>query len=323
MKSLEGKIILHIGNVANNAYNAAAFDRSKNLTAFAISPDYLHVMAFPFWETEEIMVEPENTFHPEAFMNSANMPEWFVHGSWSEIYQKLILLLNVQNKEPIRSPQFILQIIKMRDASINYLLKKTRHLLKKILPNKIKDWLANTTLIKLRRHPKHFYTRIFNLADVIVFYGHLNAYASVSKWKGRYISLEHGTLRDFLNSGYWLSQKSKEGYIKSFRTIVTNQDCYKPAIELGIKESTIIKSPHPSSDFDFSQMRQIRRQVLSTRPIEIFSATRHSYGSNVDRGKGNEIAIDGILKSLKKFPRLRSTFVESGDDVIKSKRFIK
>ena len=151
MKNLDGKVIFHIGNVANNAYNAAAFDRSKNITSFAISPDYLHVMAFPFWETEEITVEPKNAFHPEVFMTSANMPEWFVHGSWSEIYQKLILLLKVQDTEPIQGHNFILQSIKLRDVSISYLLKKTRHLLKKILPNKTKHWLANTLLVKLRK----------------------------------------------------------------------------------------------------------------------------------------------------------------------------
>lgn len=322
MDRLEGKIVFHIGNVANNAYNSAAYERAQGIKSFAISPDYLHVMAFPFWETDEISVPPERTFEPYMHMTKENMPEWFLYGTWSDIYQRLVALINPSTDSSIfdLAPQSKMSSVK--STIISEFLKYGRRPLKKILPTQFRHWLANTLLVHLRREEVLTYSRVFDLADVVVFYGAHNAYASISNWNGKYISLEHGTLRDYINSNFYLANKSKDAYKKSFRTIITNQDCLKPALEVGIPSMRIVKSPHPSSDFDFSELRELRLKVLERGPKEIFSPTRHSYGSIVDRGKGNKLAIEGVLKALVAFPDLRATFIEWGDDVVKSKMII-
>lgn len=323
MEALKGKVIFHIGNIANNAYNSAAYERRMGLKSFAISPEYLHVMAFPFWETDDLMVDPDKTFEPETLISEKNIPDWFLYGSWQEIFDNLKeqLLLSGDGNLEEDVPRSSYQDVKFN--LVSSLLKYGRAPLKKILPSSIRHWLANSLLVHLRKESHINYSRIFDLADIVVFYGAHNAYATISNWKGEYISLEHGTLRDYIHSDFYLAKKSKIGYQNSFRTIVTNQDCLEPARKLGIPPENVLKSPHPSSDFDIQDLRILRRETLETNPNEIFSPTRHSYGSIVDRGKGNQAAIEGILSALLEYPHLRATFVEWGDDVAKSKKLIR
>lgn len=323
MDELVGKTIFHIGNIANNAYNSAAFERKMGLNSFAISPEYLHVMAFPFWETDTLMVHPNQTFDPYSHMNANNMPEWFLYGSWQEIYEDLKKQLQQISNDKLFEEVKLSSIQEKKLQIISILLKYGRTPLKRILPNGIRHWLSNSLLVQLRRESHLNYSRVFDLADIVVFYGAHNAYATISKWNGRYISLEHGTLRDYINSDFYLAKKSKEAYKKSFRTLITNQDCLEAAYKLGITQNSLLKSPHPSSDFDFEELRRVRLQTIGTLPKEIFCPSRHSYGSIVDRGKGNRFAIEGILKALQTFPDLRATFVEWGDDVEKSRKLIR
>ena len=323
MDSLSGKTILHIGNIANNAYNSAAYERRLGLNSFAISPNYLHVMAFPFWETEELIVDPEKTFEPDPYISKDNMPEWFLYGTWQEVFFNLQEQLSLPSIETLNQVASDSTYREVKSKLVSVLLKHGRSPLKRVLPSKVRHWLSNSLLVQLRRESYVNYSRIFDLADILVFYGAHNAYVEISNWKGHYISLEHGTLRDYINSDFYFAKKSKSAYQKSFRTIVTNQDCLEPARKLGIESGHILKSPHPSSDFDIQDLRNLRLETLKSSPIEIFSPTRHSYGSIVDRGKGNQEAIEGILKALVEYPNLRATFVEWGDDVEKSKKLIR
>ena len=42
--------VLHIGNIANNAYNNARIQRQRGIDAYVLSFDYYHIMATPEWE---------------------------------------------------------------------------------------------------------------------------------------------------------------------------------------------------------------------------------------------------------------------------------
>lgn len=322
MKKLDEAIIFHVGNVANNAYNAAAIERKLGLKSFAISPDYLHVMAFPFWEKEEIIADPDATFLPAKYLERYGKPDWFLMGNWHEIYGQLISLLNKESYDPLLKIEEECYLKRTRRAVISQLLKYGRTPLKRILPNRIRHWVSNSLLVLLRRENKLDYSRVFDLADIVVFYGAYNAFATISNWNSPYISVEHGTLRDYIKSDFYLAKKSSDAYKNSFRTMITNQDCFQSAIDLGIDSAKIIKTPHPSSDFDFTDLRKTRLSLLKMGLTDILCPARHSYGSSVDRGKGNQIAIEAIFKALEKFPRLSATFVEWGDDVEKSKRII-
>jgi glycosyltransferase involved in cell wall biosynthesis len=87
LKAIEAKLgrplrVLHIGNIANNAYNNARIQRQYGIEADVLCYDYYHIMATPEWEDAE--------FEGEVDANSPNWwgtslrgwkrPEWFVQG---------------------------------------------------------------------------------------------------------------------------------------------------------------------------------------------------------------------------------------------------
>ena len=329
-KSIESSIIFHIGNIANNAYNSAVYERSLGLNSFAISPDYNHVMGFPFWETEDFHISASETFDAQKYVTELNIPSWFLHGTWDQILAKLLVveeeypiprkkLPHLQSAAHAESNSY-LQAYSLKLA--NWFLENFRSSFKRFLPSKVRHKLANTFIIKLRLVPVSNYLEIFNKADIIVFYGAYNAYTVISNWDKKYISLEHGTLRDYIFSDTFFAKQSKIAYENSFRVLVTNQDCLIPAANCGITKEKIINCPHPTSDFDFAELRKRRLKLFENPKNEILWPTRHSYGSIVDRGKGNAEGIRALLGILKIHPNLKVVFVEWGDDVHKSKKII-
>ncbi len=59
-----GVKILHIGNIANNAYNNAKFQRRVGIQADVLCYDYSHVMAQPEWEDAEFEEEVDE-YYPD------------------------------------------------------------------------------------------------------------------------------------------------------------------------------------------------------------------------------------------------------------------
>src|SRR5215510_1061414 len=59
--------VLHIGNIANNAYNNAKIQRQRGIDADVLSFDYYHIMACPEWEDAEFLGKIEDD----------NFPDWW------------------------------------------------------------------------------------------------------------------------------------------------------------------------------------------------------------------------------------------------------
>src|SRR5206468_8911521 len=71
--------VLHIGNIANNAYNNAKFLRRQGVDASVLVYDYTHVMGQPEWE-DAVFEQPVDEYHPrwdEVNLNGFRRPEWF------------------------------------------------------------------------------------------------------------------------------------------------------------------------------------------------------------------------------------------------------
>ena len=320
---LREKSILHIGNIANNAYNAAAYERSLGLKSFAINPDYLHLMSFPFWETDELTAKIEMHFNPFLFITEKNMPDWFLWGNWVEIRKKLDYeLIDSAMENSSAEVRTLTKIYKsFLRATLELTLRRFRRTLKTFLPPYLQHWIANALLFNLRKNLSSSIEGIFDQADIICFYGPHNAFAQASKIKKPFISTEHGTIRDYIWSDSKFAQDSKSSYLKSKKILITNQDCYEIAkTKLGISEQDLIKVPHPTSDFDFQLLRQSRIAKMDSDQVQgIIMPTRHSYPNQADRGKGTRVAIEGIALAVRRYPNLQFTLCKYGDDVKKSK----
>lgn len=56
--------VLHIGNIANNAYNNAKLLEKVGFRCDVICPDYYHIMACPEWEDADFDEAVEDDFRP-------------------------------------------------------------------------------------------------------------------------------------------------------------------------------------------------------------------------------------------------------------------
>jgi glycosyltransferase involved in cell wall biosynthesis len=74
--------VLHVGNIANNAYNNAKIQRERGIEADVLCYDYYHIMGTPEWEDADIKGSVDN-FHPDWWavdLGDWQRPDWFVQG---------------------------------------------------------------------------------------------------------------------------------------------------------------------------------------------------------------------------------------------------
>src|SRR5690606_15237649 len=87
--------VLHVGNIANNAYLNVKFLRSVGIDAHVLSYDYDHVMGTPEWEDVELLNGHGNDFLPcfsAEDLIGYRRPEWFVSGALAACTLKLLEL---------------------------------------------------------------------------------------------------------------------------------------------------------------------------------------------------------------------------------------
>lgn len=75
--------VLHIGNIANNAYNNAKLLVQAGLDGDVICYDYYHCMGCPEWEDADFSGALDDDFHPDwgsQDLRGFERPDWFVQG---------------------------------------------------------------------------------------------------------------------------------------------------------------------------------------------------------------------------------------------------
>lgn len=75
--------VLHIGNIANNAYNNAKLLNKAGLDCDVICYDYYHIMGCPEWEDADFEGDIKNQFYPDWWsvnLNGFKRPRWFAQG---------------------------------------------------------------------------------------------------------------------------------------------------------------------------------------------------------------------------------------------------
>lgn len=86
--------VLHIGNIANNAYNNARIQRALGIEADVLSHDYYHIMGCPEWEDAEFTGDVGDAFFPDWWATSLRgwrRPAWFASGPVEMALQNLLL----------------------------------------------------------------------------------------------------------------------------------------------------------------------------------------------------------------------------------------
>ena len=85
--------ILHIGNIANNAYNNAKILNSVGFDCDVLSYDYYHMMGCPEWEDAYFIDDHGNDFFPNWYkvnLHDFIRPSWFAQGLFVDAVDYLI-----------------------------------------------------------------------------------------------------------------------------------------------------------------------------------------------------------------------------------------
>jgi glycosyltransferase involved in cell wall biosynthesis len=85
--------VLHIGNIANNAYNNARLLNQAGLDCDVICYDYFHSMACPEWEDAEFQASFQDDSRPDwklVTLNGFERPRWFAQGILNSCIRYLV-----------------------------------------------------------------------------------------------------------------------------------------------------------------------------------------------------------------------------------------
>lgn len=92
--------VLHIGNLANNAYLNSKMLRSMGIESDVLCCDYYHVMGCPEWEDADVVGDWLDDFAPKwhaVDLKGFSRPEWFVQGPIVECLEYLRLANSADN----------------------------------------------------------------------------------------------------------------------------------------------------------------------------------------------------------------------------------
>ncbi|MCO5090663.1 glycosyltransferase [Bosea sp. (in: a-proteobacteria)] len=85
--------VLHIGNIANNAYNNAKIQNRYGIEADVLCFDYYHIMACPEWEDADFAGEIADQHYPDWWsveLRGFRRPRWFAQGPFDACVRYLL-----------------------------------------------------------------------------------------------------------------------------------------------------------------------------------------------------------------------------------------
>ena len=85
--------MLHVGNIANNAYNNAKLLNVAGLDCDVICYDYYHIMGCPEWEDADFIGEINDDFRPDwtkVDLQGFVRPDWFAQGTMGTCIKYLL-----------------------------------------------------------------------------------------------------------------------------------------------------------------------------------------------------------------------------------------
>ena len=341
--------VLHIGNIANNAYNNAKILNQAGLDCDVLCYDYYHMMACPEWEDAIIERDYGSHFHPKWFsagIKDFKRPAWFVQGPLRLCLKYLIAKRNGKKNKFL---ELVISFINQtRFSLLPSIIKKIIDLILKIFLNlhhgegyTLED-LSRELSIKLKKEnfPKikknycyfnykliNKFTQLFTHYDFIIAYSTDPIIPLICKKP--YFSFEHGTLRDIPYEKNDRAKLTSLAYRKSIHTFVTNFDCKESANYLTKGRYTIINHPFDEDNkkvphFNVDKTRKNLLTLLDSDFL-FFHPTRHDFLKKNGKGyadKANDKFLRVFVKLRKQGLRIGLITCDWGENVIESKKIL-
>lgn len=282
--------VLHVGNVANNAYLNAKLQRRAGIEADALCDEW-HIFAQPEWEEADLagVFEAEEQLASHAAAVGWTRPDWvlglrfwdpdFSQEPWLRERLRVLgdlprLALRRRRLGPIYAP---LRPVLGRDLRVLDLAHGS--MWRRRLDRRVGSLQA-----------------LFGEYDLVQLYGLHPALLPAGLARVPYVAFEHGTMREYPFEDFWRGRLLALGYRLSNKVIITNPDVVEQARLLGLEEDRYAFVPHPLDETKYTPGLSALRVELEQEGFDfvVLCPSRHDWHI-----KG----IDRLLRGFAAFVR--------------------
>jgi hypothetical protein len=300
--------VLHVGNIANNAFSNAKFMRSVGVDAEVMSRDYYHIMATPEWEEAVVKGNWGDDNRPEfntSIIGDYKRPRWFMQGTIEQTDKYLRAKNNLRRYGTghLRATESLEKawsdLGSKRTTSPTMAFARSRSLAKRIVrkahrvvfPDSfrrrhLQDWIELEKFIRkfddcfpcrpdrlTQEELMPYLGSIGWLRSIFSNYDVVQGYGTepilpMLASKTPYVAFEHGTLRDFIRNDNAINRLTALAYRLADHVLVSNGDCLEHAEWLGCQNISPVIHP-----VDVEQHRRIDK-------VEV-ERLRRSYDADV------------------------------------------
>jgi glycosyltransferase involved in cell wall biosynthesis len=297
--------VLHLGNIANNAFNNARIQRQYGIDAYVIAYENYHIMASPEWEEATFDGDLGDPFFPDwrrVDLGGYERPRWFASGPLGLCCAMIEAEVCGQSE---RADKLRLQLKRVREAECSqtyrsFLLRQARRVRRRLarLSDEargnanalvkaaiLKHEKSNPDLSRLieiwkkartshqseptRRDFSSYRARLRDLEGLFRYFDVIQAYSTDGAWpllaRQPYIAYEHGTLRAIPFANDMTGRLAATVFLGAGHVFVTNLDCMEAAERLGIPADRFSPLPHA---FDEKRLIEFQQRHPEIRPPE-------------------------------------------------------
>lgn len=347
--------VLHIGNVANNAYKNAKLLNEAGLECDVICYDYYHVMGAPEWEDADIQGPLPDQFMPDwsaVNLNGFQRPRWFAQGPTLFCIKYLLAKSRHQRirarfwwavlewsrsvlcgRHGGKLTWFLMQVFVVKGFASLYGRALTRlgfNTTHKVERQRREGLVREFERLFPEREDKlttadfsmylsvlPLWKKLFNQYDIVQAYA-TDPILPLLAGQRPYIGFEHGTLREFPFMPTQVGRTAALGYALADGVLITNGDCLKSVPKLKIRHYAPMV--HPVDERDYERVEYdaaLLHDQLGVRYI-FLCTLRHDW-----RVKGADVylrALPNLAEALgRTFKVLMTTW---GAQVEESKKLI-
>lgn len=336
--------VLHLGNIANNAFNNARIQRLYGIDAFVIAYENYHIMSSPEWEEARFQGDYGNPFFPDwtkVDLAGYVRPNWFAAGPLQLCCAVIESQLNGQSQT---TEGLVAKLTARREAvclrgyrglAMRLGTRVQRKLFSEL--RSLRDGLSGNALGRLaRKSPgearlrefwkranvthdpplrardfKGYASRLSMLQGLFKQFDVVQGYSTDGAWpllaNQPYVAYEHGTLRALPFGRNSIGRLTATVFMGAEHVFVTNLDCLEPAEKLGISQDRFTPLPHAFNDRRLSEFRNLHRDLKppDDRVIFFHPARQDWLDPDPSLIKGN----DRLIRAFARINRARPTAI--------------
>jgi len=345
--------VLHVGNIANNAFNNAKIQRQHGVEAYVLAYENYHIMACPEWEEATFEGDLGDPFFPDwssVDLGGYQRPNWFASGPLklccsmieAEVTGKLDRAAQLRDaldhaRRKVSSQTTYARAMRYGLRAKRFGWRSGFRALQVLGGDQHSKLARQSDISRQAMRPKTplregdltgYRARLAPLLPLFDHFDVVQAYSTDGAWpllaRRPYVAYEHGTLRALPFGGDSLGRLTRAVFLGAEQVLVTNIDCLSAAKRLGIPTKRITPLPHAFDDKKLVDFKIANEQVSPPEDrILFFHPARHDWrDADPSLVKGNDRLIRAFATVAREDRRLRLMMIAWGRDLQASRELV-